>query len=66
MTNNRFIPTPFWKLFGNPTKTLTGLKPSSEEESKKDMEESKDLSNKELGERLINDFANIGYKLICH
>ena len=67
ITNNRFIPTPFWKLFGNPVKTLIGLKPSSEEESKKDMEESKDLSNKELEKRLINDFAQLGYKLLkCH
>ncbi len=64
MTNNRFIPTPFWKLFGNLVKTLTGFKPSSEEDSKKEMEELKDLSNEELETRLINDFTKLGYKLI--
>ena len=31
-TTYRFIPQPFWKLFGNATKTLTGLKPPTEEE----------------------------------
>ena len=64
MTNNRFIPTPFWKLFGNPVKTLLGIKPSTEEESKKEMEELKDLTNEELEKRLIQDFIKIGYKLI--
>ncbi len=63
-TNYRFIPTPFWKLFGNPEKTLTGLKPPSEEESKKEMEESESLSNEEFEKKLINDFMQIGYKLI--
>jgi len=64
MTNNRFIPTPFWRLFGNPKKTLTGLKQATEEESKKEMEELKDLSDEELEKRLIQDFAQLGYKLI--
>ena len=67
LTNNRFIPTPFWKLFGNAVKTLLGIKQCAEEESKKEMEELKDLSNKELEAKLINDFAKLGYKLIkCH
>lgn len=64
MTTNRFIPTPFWKLFGNSVKTLTGLKPATEEESKKEMEELKDLSNEELETKLIHDFIKLGYKLI--
>ena len=64
MTNNRFIPTPFWKLFGNPEKTLIGIKPCTEEESKKEMEELKDLTDEQLEKKLINDFAQIGYKLI--
>lgn len=64
MTNMRFIPTPFWKLFGNPKKTLTGLKPSTEEESKKEMEELKDLNSEELEKKMISDFAQLGYKLI--
>ena len=63
-TNNRFIPTPFWKLFGNAIKTLTGLKPSTEEESKKEMEELKDLSNEGLEKKLIQDFIKIGYTLV--
>lgn len=64
MTNNRFIPTPFWKLFGNPIKTLTGFKPSSDEEAKKEMEELKDSSNEELEIKLMHDFTKIGYKVI--
>jgi len=63
-TNYRFIPTPFWKLFGNPKKTLTGLKPPTEEESKKEMEESEKLTDEEFEKKLINDFAKLGYKLI--
>ncbi len=63
-TNMRFIPTPFWRLFGNSTKTLTGLKQATEEESKKEMEELKDLSNKELEKKMVEDFIKLGYKLI--
>ena len=66
-SNYRFIPQPFWKLFGNPKRTLTGLKPSSELESRKEMEEAELLSDESFEKKLINDMANLGYKLIkCH
>ena len=63
-TNYRFIPQPFWKLFGTPMKTLTGLKPPTEEESKKEMEEAELLNDEEFEKKIINDSANLGYKLI--
>lgn len=63
-TNYRFIPQPFWKLFGNPKKTLTGLKPPTEEDSKKEMEEAEKLTDEEFEKKIINDSANLGYKLI--
>lgn len=67
-TSYRFIPQPFWKLFGNPKKTLTGLKPSTEEESKKEMEEMENLSDEDFEKRIISDMANLGYTLTkkCH
>jgi len=63
-TNYRFIPQPFWKLFGNPKKTLTGLKPPTEEESRKEMEEAGKLTDEEFEKKVISDSANLGYKLI--
>lgn len=63
-TNYRFIPQPFWKLFGSPKKTLTGLKPPTEEESKKEMEEAEKLSDEDFEKKIINDSAQLGYKLI--
>jgi len=63
-TNYRFIPQPFWKLFGNPKRTLTGLKPPTEEESKKEMEESELLSDESFEKKLINDMIKLNYKLI--
>jgi len=66
-TNYRFIPQPFWKLFGNPKRTLTGLKPPTEEESKREMEEAELLSDEEFEKKIINDSRQLGYKLIkCH
>jgi len=63
----RFIPQPFWKLFGSPKKTLTGLKPPTEEESKKEMEEAEKLSDEDFKKKIINDAMQLGYKLIkCH
>ncbi len=63
-TTYRFIPQPFWKLFGNPVKTLTGFKQSTEEESRKEMEEVEKLSDTDFENKLINDMINLGYKLI--
>ncbi len=63
-TNYRFIPTSFWKLFGSSTRTLRGLKPPTEEESKKEMEEAEKLSDEEFKKKIINDSAQLGYKLI--
>ena len=63
-SNYRFIPQPFWKLFGNSKRTLTGLKPPSEDESKKEMEETELLSDESFEKKLINDMINIGYKRI--
>lgn len=63
-TNYRFIPQPFWKLFGNPKRTLTGLKPPTEEESKKEMEEAELLTDEQFEKKIINDSANLGYRLI--
>jgi len=63
-TNYRFIPQPFWKLFGNPEKTLTGLKPPTEEESKKEMEEMEKLNDIEFEKRITDDMAKVGYKLV--
>ena len=67
-TTYRFIPTPFWKLFGNAVKTLTGLKPPTEEESKKEMEEAELLNDEEFEKKIINDSAKLGYRLVkkCH
>ena len=67
-SNYRFIPQPFWKLFGSPKKTLTGLKPPTEEESKKEMEEAELLTDEEFEKKIINDSAQLGYKFIkkCH
>ena len=67
-SNYRFIPQPFWKLFGSPIKTLTGFRQPTEEESKKEMEESENLSEEDFGKKIINDAIKIGYQLIkkCH
>ena len=66
-TTYRFIPQPFWKLFGDPIKTLTGLKPSTEEKSRKEMEETESLTDEEFKKKIINDAIQLGYKLIkCH
>jgi len=64
MSNYRFIPQPFWKLFGDARKTLTGLKPPTEEESKKEMEEAESLNDEDFEKKLIGDFAKLGYRLI--
>ncbi len=63
-TTYRFIPQPFWKLFGSPKKTLTGLKQPTEEESKKEMEEAEQLNDEDFEKKIINDSAQLGYKLI--
>ncbi len=63
-TNYRFIPHPFWKLFGSPKKTLIGLKQPTEEESRKEMEEAEELSDEEFKKKIINDSAQLGYSLI--
>ncbi len=63
-SNYRFIPQPFWKLFGNPTRTLTGLKSPTELESKEEMEEAELLNDEEFEKKIINDSANLGYRLI--
>ena len=63
-SNYRFIPQPFWKLFGNPIRTLIGLKQPSELESKKEMEEAELLSDESFEKKLIKDMAYIGYKMI--
>jgi len=63
-TNYRFIPQPYWKLFGNSKRTITGLKPPSEEESKKEMEEAESLTDEEFEKKIINDSAKLGYRLI--
>ena len=63
-SNYRFIPQPFWKLFGSPIKTLTGLKPPTELESKKEMEEAELLSDELFEKKIIDDAAQLGYRLI--
>lgn len=63
-TTYRFLPQPYWKLFGDPKKTMLGLKPPTEEESKKDMIKMELLNDKEFKDKLIKNFANFGYKLI--
>ena len=63
-TTYRFIPQPFWKLFGSVIKTLTGLKPPTEEESKEEMQRVESFNDEEFKKKLINDFAQLGYKLI--
>lgn len=63
-TTYRFIPQPFWKLFGNPKRTLTGLKPPTEEESKREMEEAEKLTDTDFEKKIIRDSANLGYRLI--
>ncbi len=63
-SNYVFIPLPFWKLFGNPKKTLTGFKSPVEEESKKEMEEAESLSDESFEKKIINDAMQLGYKLI--
>ncbi len=67
-TTYRFIPQPFWKLFGSPKKTLTGLKRPTEEESKKEMKEAELLDDESFEKIIINDSAQLGYSLIkkCH
>ncbi len=67
-TTYRFIPQAFWKLFGNAIKTLTGLKPPKEEESKKEMEEAEKLNDEEFEKKIINDSMKLGYTLVkkCH
>jgi len=59
----RFIPTPFWKLFGDSKQTLKGLKPPTEEESKKEMEEMDMLNDEDFEKKMIGEFAKIGYIL---
>ena len=63
-TNYRFIPQSFWKLFGNVKLTLTGLKPPTEEDSKKEMEETEKLNDEDFEKRLILEFNKLGYKLV--
>jgi len=63
-TNYRFIPQPFWKLFGNPRKTLFGLKPPSESDSKKEMEETEKLNDTDFEKKLVKDMINVGYTLV--
>lgn len=63
-SNYRFIPQPFWKLFGSPKKTMLGLKPPTEEESRKEMEEAEKLTDEQFEKKIINDSAQLGYKLI--
>ena len=62
-TNYRFIPTPFWKLFGDSKHTFRGLKPPTEEESKKEMEEMDKLNDEDFKKKMIGEFAKIGYTL---
>lgn len=62
-TNYRFIPQPFWKVFGSPKKTLTGFKAPTEEESRKEMAEAELLSEEDFEKKLISDSVKIGYTL---
>lgn len=63
-TNYRFIPQPYWKLFGKSVKTLTGIKPPSKEDSLREMKEMELLNDLDFEKRLIKDFVDIGYQLI--
>lgn len=63
-SNYRFIPQPFWKLFGSSKRTMTGLKPPTEEESKKEMEESESLTDEQFEQKIIRDSIQLGYKLV--
>lgn len=63
-SNYRFIPQPFWKLFGSPKKTMLGLKPPTELESGKEMKEAELLTDEQFEKKIINDSAQLGYKLI--
>lgn len=64
ITTYRFIPQPFWKLFGNPRVTMKGLIPPTEEESRKEMEDAESLSDEEFEKKLVNDFSKLGYVLM--
>ncbi len=63
-TTYRFIPQPYWKLFGNVKKTLIGLKQPTEEESKKEMEEMETLSDGDFEKKIIKDMTELGYTLV--
>jgi len=63
-TNMRFYPHPFWKLFGSPVKSITGFKQPTEEETKKEMEESEKLSDEDFERKIIIDAMKIGYQLV--
>ena len=63
-TNYRFIPQPFWKLFGDVKTTLKGLKQPTEEESKKEMEEVEKLNDEDFEKRIIHNALNLGYILV--
>ena len=62
-TNYRFIPQPFWKLFGDSKKTMLGLKPPTEEESRQEMEEIMLLNDEDFEKKIIGEFTKIGYTL---
>lgn len=55
-TNYRFIPQPFWKLFGD--------KPNDQEGALKEMAECQSLSNLEFEQRIIHALLRIGYTLV--
>ena len=60
----RFIPNPFWKLFGSPIKTMTGFKQPTEEESRREMEEAENFSDEYFEKKIIKDATKIGYILV--
>lgn len=62
-TAYRFIPMPFWKLFGSPVKTMFGLKPPTEDESKKEMLEAELLNDADFEKKMVDDASKLGY--IC-
>lgn len=67
-TTYRFIPQAYWKLFGTASRTLVGLKPPTEEESRKEMAGMETATDEEFEKKLIKDFLDVGYilKLKCH
>lgn len=63
-TGYRFIPQPYWKLFGSIKKTLRGIKLPTEDESKKEMAELENISDEEFESKIIKEFFELGYTMI--